>query len=40
LQNYDPEHPGERPGAGFDQALGGYKYPLNRTFNVGANVTF
>jgi TonB-linked SusC/RagA family outer membrane protein len=40
LKNYDPEHPGEKPGAGFDQALGGYKYPLDRTFNLGANISF
>ena len=40
LKNYDPEHPGEKPGAGFDQALGGYKYPMDRTFNLGANISF
>ena len=36
----DPEHPGSFPGASFDQALGGYKYPLNRTFNIGGTITF
>lgn len=36
----DPEHPGSFPDASFDQALGGYKYPLNRTFNVGGTITF
>ena len=36
----DPEHPGSFPDAGFDQALGGYKYPLNRTFNIGGSITF
>jgi TonB-linked SusC/RagA family outer membrane protein len=40
LKNYDPEHPGEMPDKGFDDALGGYKYPMNRTFNLGANVSF
>jgi len=36
----DPEHPGSFPDASFDQALGGYKYPLNKTFNVGGTITF
>lgn len=40
LRDADPEHPGEIPDAGFNQNLGGYKYPLNRTFNLGANVSF
>ncbi|MXV52910.1 SusC/RagA family TonB-linked outer membrane protein [Pedobacter sp. HMF7647] len=40
LKNYDPEHPGDVPDTGFDQSLGGYKYPLNRTFNLGANISF
>ncbi|PTT00696.1 TonB-dependent receptor [Pedobacter sp. HMWF019] len=40
LKNSDPEHPGQIPDAGFNQSLGGYKYPLNRTFNLGANITF
>ncbi len=40
LKDSDPEHPGQIPGAGFDYGLGGYKYPLNRTFNLGASVTF
>jgi hypothetical protein len=40
LKDSDPEHPGKTPNAGFDSDLGGYKYPLNRTFNVGASITF
>jgi hypothetical protein len=36
----DPEHPGSFPGASFNDALGGYKYPLNRTFNIGGTLTF
>ncbi|MDB5015076.1 MAG: TonB-dependent receptor plug [Daejeonella sp.] len=40
LKNSDPEHPGQIPDAGFEQGLGGYKYPLNRTFNLGANISF
>lgn len=36
----DPEHPGTFPNASFSDALGGYKYPLNRTFNVGGTITF
>jgi hypothetical protein len=36
----DPEHPGEVPTGDFNFGLGGYKYPLNRTFNVGANISF
>ncbi|MDN3583050.1 SusC/RagA family TonB-linked outer membrane protein [Mucilaginibacter flavus] len=42
LKNYDPEHQGPNPtdGGNFGVALGGYTYPMNRTFNVGANVSF
>jgi hypothetical protein len=40
LEGVDPEHPGQIPNGDFNFGLGGYKYPLNRTFNVGANVTF
>jgi hypothetical protein len=40
LKDSDPEHPGKIPNAGFEYGLGGYKYPLNRTFNVGASITF
>ncbi|WEK36051.1 MAG: TonB-dependent receptor [Candidatus Pseudobacter hemicellulosilyticus] len=36
LKDSDPEHPGQQPDAGFEYGLGGYKYPLNRTFNFGA----
>lgn len=42
LKNYDPEHQGPNPrdGGNFGVALGGYTYPMNRTFNLGANVSF
>jgi TonB-linked SusC/RagA family outer membrane protein len=40
LKDSDPEHPGKIPNAGFEYGLGGYKYPLNRTFNLGASVSF
>lgn len=40
LEGVDPEHPGQVPSGDFGFGLGGYKYPLNRTFNVGANISF
>ncbi len=42
LKNYDPEHQGPNPtdGGNFGIALGGYTYPENRTFNLGANISF
>ncbi|MDB5026158.1 MAG: SusC/RagA family TonB-linked outer membrane protein [Mucilaginibacter sp.] len=42
LKNYDPEHQGPNPrdNGDFGKALGGYTYPMNRTFNLGANVSF
>lgn len=42
LKNYDPEHQGPNPrdNGNFGVALGGYTYPMNRTFNLGANVSF
>lgn len=40
LKNYDPEHQGTKPGEDFGVALGGYTYPMNRTFNLGANLSF
>ncbi|RYY32347.1 MAG: SusC/RagA family TonB-linked outer membrane protein [Sphingobacteriaceae bacterium] len=40
LKNYDPEHQGPKPDQGFDVDFGGYTYPMNRTFNIGANVSF
>jgi TonB-linked SusC/RagA family outer membrane protein len=41
LKNSDPEHPGVvAQGADWNYSQGGYLYPLNRSFNVGANVTF
>ena len=40
LEGVDPEHPGQIPSSDFNFGLGGYKYPLNRTFNVGASVSF
>lgn len=39
LDGVDPEHPGQIPSGDFNFGLGGYKYPLNRTFNVGANIS-
>ena len=39
LKNSDPEHPGKSaPGESWGEA--GYKYPINRSYNVGAKVTF
>lgn len=42
LKNYDPEHQGPNPtdGGNFAVALGGYTYPENRTFDLGANISF
>ncbi|MDN5286396.1 MAG: TonB-dependent receptor plug [Mucilaginibacter sp.] len=44
LKGADPEHPGIEYNSdgsqNFDAFVGGYKYPLNRTFNIGANITF
>jgi len=41
LKNSDPEHPGTvANGADWNYSQGGYKYPMNRTFSVGASVTF
>ncbi|TWV96262.1 SusC/RagA family TonB-linked outer membrane protein [Chitinophaga pinensis] len=41
LQNSDPEHPGTvASGADWNYSQGGYKYPMNRTFSVGASITF
>ncbi|TZF85028.1 TonB-dependent receptor [Pedobacter sp. BS3] len=40
LKDSDPEHPGKIPDADFNYDQGGYKYPLNRTFNLGANISF
>jgi hypothetical protein len=39
LKNYDPEHQGPNPMNGNNQ-IAGYTYPMNRTFNLGANVSF
>jgi len=39
LKNYDPEHQGPSPRNGND-GISGYTYPINRTFNLGANVSF
>lgn len=38
LKGSDPEHPGVEDN--FDSYLGGYKYPLNRSYNIGVNVSF
>ena len=42
LKNYDPEHQGPSPSdnGDFSRAQLGYTYPMNRTFNFGANVSF
>ncbi|TCC99592.1 TonB-dependent receptor [Pedobacter hiemivivus] len=40
LKDSDPEHPGQIPDASFDHGARGYKYPLNRTFNLGASISF
>ncbi|WP_426668659.1 SusC/RagA family TonB-linked outer membrane protein [Mucilaginibacter sp. McL0603] len=45
LKNYDPEHQGPNPRDAdnpdpFAVAYQGYTYPMNRTFNFGANVSF
>lgn len=41
LKYSDPEHPGAvAQGADWNYSQGGYLYPMNRTFNIGANVTF
>lgn len=41
LKFNDPEHPGKvADGADWNAAQAGYKYPMNRTFSAGANVTF
>jgi TonB-linked SusC/RagA family outer membrane protein len=41
LKNSDPEHPGVVPdGSDWNYSQGGYKYPMNRTYSVGASVTF
>lgn len=44
LKNSDPEHPGKVANPSdptqWNYSQGGYKYPNNRTFSVGANVTF
>lgn len=44
LKNSDPEHPGEvqdpKNGDQWNYSQGGYKYPMNRTYSIGASVTF
>ncbi len=41
LKNSDPEHPGTvADGADWNYSQGGYKYPMNRTFSIGASITF
>jgi hypothetical protein len=41
LKNSDPEHPGVvADGADWNYSQGGYKYPMNRTYSLGASITF
>jgi TonB-linked SusC/RagA family outer membrane protein len=42
LKNYDPEHQGLSPrnNGDFTKAYEGYTYPINRTFNFGATISF
>lgn len=41
LKNYDPEHQGvNSDNSNFSTAFAGYTYPENRTFNLGANISF
>jgi TonB-linked SusC/RagA family outer membrane protein len=41
LKNSDPEHPGTVPdGSDWNYSQGGYKYPMNRTYSIGASITF
>jgi len=41
LKNSDPEHPGVvGPNQDWNISQGGYLYPMNRTFSVGASVSF
>lgn len=41
LKNSDPEHPGMvADGADWNYSQGGYKYPMNRTYSLGASITF
>lgn len=39
LKNTDPEHPGGIGGTSSDQ-IDVYKYPINKTFNIGASIKF
>ncbi|NIG54953.1 TonB-dependent receptor [Chitinophaga sp. Cy-1792] len=41
LKNMDPEHPGQvADGADWNYSQGGYLYPMNRTYSVGASISF
>lgn len=41
LKNSDPEHPGVvATGEDWNDSQGGYKYPQDRIFNIGAKITF
>jgi TonB-linked SusC/RagA family outer membrane protein len=41
LKNSDPEHPGTvADGSDWNYSQGGYKYPMNRTYSIGASITF
>jgi TonB-linked SusC/RagA family outer membrane protein len=40
LKDMDPEHPGGEGGATDNNTINTYKYPINRTFNLGASIKF
>jgi len=40
LKNMDPEHPGGEGGATKNETINSYKYPINKSFNIGASIKF
>jgi len=40
LKGMDPEHPGGEGGTTGGDGISTYKYPINRTFNIGASIKF
>jgi len=40
LKDMDPEHPGGEGGTTGGDGISTYKYPINRTFNIGASIKF